>query len=78
MNRKKVVDFDVTVEIDQVKIHPGDLVIADRDGVVFVPKDVEQETLRRAWRKVHGENRVREEIRKCMKASEAWERFGIL
>ena len=35
-NRQRVIDVDVTVEIDEVKFSPGDLVIADVDGVVVV------------------------------------------
>src|SRR4051812_44117001 len=37
MNRQKVVAFDVSVEIDGVAIAPGDVIIADRDGVAVVP-----------------------------------------
>ena len=78
MNRQKVVDFDVPVDIDGVRFTPGALVIADRDGIVVVPAEIEEEAIKRAWAKVHDENRVRDEIRKGMKASEAWERYGVL
>jgi regulator of RNase E activity RraA len=37
LNRQRVVDADVTVEIDGVRFAPGDLVIADTDGVVVLP-----------------------------------------
>jgi len=78
MDRQKVIEYDVSVAIDGVVFNPGDLVIADLDGVVVVPREVEEEAVRRAWDKVHDESRVREEIRKGMKASEAWDRYGIL
>ena len=60
LNRQRVVDLDVAVEIDGVRFSPGDLVIADADGVVVVPQAVEEEVLHAAWEKVEGENRVRE------------------
>jgi regulator of RNase E activity RraA len=77
-DRQRVIDFDVPVEIDGVLFTPGDLVVADDDGVVVIPKAVEAAVLRRAWAKVHDENRVRDAIRSGMKATAAYERFGIL
>lgn len=78
MNRQKVVDADVPVEIGGVRFSPGDLVIADRDGVVVVPREVEDKVIQRAWKKVHEENHVRDEIRNGMKAYDAWKRYGVL
>jgi 4-hydroxy-4-methyl-2-oxoglutarate aldolase len=77
-NRHRVVDIDVQVEIDGVAIHPGDLVLADDDGVVVVPRHVEDEVLRRAWTKVHAENVTRDAIRGGMKATEAYRKYGVL
>ncbi|RMG34730.1 MAG: RraA family protein [Planctomycetota bacterium] len=77
-NRQRVVDIDVPVEIGGVRFHPGDLVIADADGVVVVPREVEREVIGRAWDKVHTENRIREAIRGGMGAQEAYDRFGVL
>lgn len=78
LHRQRVVDLDVIVEVGGVAIAPGDLVIADRDGVVIVPHDVESEALRRAWEKVHAENETRDAIRGGMKATKAYETFGVL
>ena len=49
--------MDVPVEIDGVCFRPGDLVIADEDGIVVVPQQVETVVVRRAWEKVYAENR---------------------
>lgn len=77
-NRHRVVDIDVAVEIDGVRFAPGDLVIADEDGVVVVPQEIEQEAVRAAWAKVHAENEVRDAIRDGMLATEAFEKYGVL
>ena len=77
-DRQRVIDLDVSVEIDRVRFTPGDLGLADEDGVVVVPRAVEAEVIRRAWEKVHAENRVRDAIRDGMKASAAFKKFGIL
>jgi 4-hydroxy-4-methyl-2-oxoglutarate aldolase len=77
-DRQRVIDLDVSIEIDGVRFGPGDLVIADADGVVVVPKAVEASVVRRAWEKVHAENQVREAIKNGMKAATAFETFGVL
>jgi len=77
-NRQRVVDIDVPVEIDGVRFESGDLVIADVDGVVVVPQQVEAEALKRAWQKVHDEDRTRSAIAKGMKATEAYDKYGVL
>ncbi len=78
LNRQRVIDIDVNVEIDGVCFAPGDLVIADQDGIVVIPQSVEQETLRLALAKVEGENTVRDAIRQGMKATDAFRKYGIL
>lgn len=77
-NRQRVSDVDVPVEIAGVRFSPGDLVFADIDGVVVVPQEVEHEAIQRAWDKVHAENQVRDAIRNGMKATDAYNRFGVL
>src|SRR5262245_21367503 len=77
-DRQRVVDLDVAVEIDGVRFAPGDLVIADEDGIVVVPRDAEAEAIRRAWEKVHAENVVRDEIRAGTPATEVFRKYGIL
>jgi len=77
-NRQRVTDIDIPVEIEGVRFCPGDLVIADVDGVVVVPQAVEREAIQRAWAKVHAENVTRDAIRAGMKATEAYEKFGVL
>jgi regulator of RNase E activity RraA len=78
LHRQRVIDRDVVVEIDGVPIAPGDLIVADQDGVVVVPKRLEAETLTRAWNKVHAENATRDAIRGGLGAAEAYRRYGVL
>jgi len=78
LHRQRVVDVDVTVELDGVMFSSGDLVFADEDGVVVVPQAVEHEAIRRAWEKVHAENQVRDSIRNGLKAQEAFAKYGVL
>jgi len=77
-HRQRVVDFDVPIEIDGVRFSPGDLILADIDGVVVVPQEIEPELIRSAWQKVHAENAVRDAIQAGMKATAAYDKYGVL
>jgi len=77
-DRQRVIDIDVVVEIDGIAFAPGDLVIADEDGIAVVPQAVELAVVRRAWAKVHAENEVRDAIRAGMKAVDAFAKYGVL
>ena len=77
-DRQRVIDIDVPVEIAGVRFCPGELVFADADGIVVVPQEVEQQAIERAWQKVHDENRTRDAIRGGMKATEAYQKYGVL
>ena len=66
------------VEIDGVAFLPGDLVIADRDGIVVVPRVVEAEVVQAAWAKVNAENEVRDAIKAGMPATDAFNKYGVL
>ncbi len=77
-DRQRVVEIDEPVEIDGVRFCPGDLVIADVDGVVVVPAEISDTAIRAAWQKVHAENVTRDAIRGGMKASDAYEKYGVL
>lgn len=78
LNRQRVIDVDIPVEIDGVIFSPGDLVLADADGIVVVPRGVEERVLELAFAKVQGENKVRDAIRAGMSAVEAYRTFGVL
>jgi 4-hydroxy-4-methyl-2-oxoglutarate aldolase len=77
-DRQRVIDVDVPVEVGGVRFSPSDLVFADEDGVVVVPRAIEESVIRRAWDKVHAENQVRDAIRSGMKATEVFRKYGVL
>lgn len=76
--RGKVVDYRTRIRISATTVSPGDLVVADTDGVCIVPSAAVQEVIRLALEKVDGENRVRDAIRSGMSTVEAFERYGIM
>lgn len=77
-DRNRVIDIDVPVEIDGVVFSPGDLVVADADGIVVVPQAIEAQAIAAAWEKVHAENTVRDSIAAGMTATAAFKKYGVL
>jgi 4-hydroxy-4-methyl-2-oxoglutarate aldolase len=76
--RGKVVDWRIGVEINGVRINPGDIVFGDRDGVLVIPKEAEEEAIRRALEKASTENQVRVAIENGMSTVEAFKTFGVM
>ena len=76
--RGKVIDFRVPIEIEGVRVNPGDIVFGDLDGVVSIPREIEREVIERAYEKATGEKMVAEAIRGGMGAKESFERHGIM
>ena len=76
--RGKVLDWRVTIEVEGVRVRPGDIVFGDLDGVLVVPKEAEREAFRRAFEKAETENRVRAAIEGGMSTADAFEHFGVM
>lgn len=78
MNRQKVVAYDVPVQLGGVAVAPGDLIVADIDGVAIVPAAVAAEVLSRARAKIDSENAFRAAVRGGMPLVQAYSTFGVL
>ena len=76
--RGKVIDFRCPIEIEGVRVNPGDLIFGDREGVLIIPREAEGEAIERARQKASTENKVAEAIKGGMSACEAFETFGVL
>jgi len=78
LHRQRVTAVDVPVQVGGVTIASGDLLLADTDGMVVVPRAVEVEVISKAWDKVHAENLVRDEIRAGLGAGDVFRKYGVL
>jgi regulator of RNase E activity RraA len=78
LGRIDVAEHDVAIRCGGVLVHPGDLILADEDGVVVVPRAVAEQALTLAEEKVRGENLVRRALADGMSVIEAFQRYGIL
>ena len=76
--RGKVLDFRVPLEIEGVRINPGDIIFGDIDGVIVIPQEAEEEAFTKAVEKARGEKLVQKAIQDGMSACEAFATFGIM
>lgn len=76
--RMRVVASDVAVEVGGVRIEPGDLVMADDDGAVVVPREHEDEVLALARERAARESTVLTELLSGDSLRAVWERHRVL
>lgn len=76
--RGKVVDYRVPIEIEGIKVSPGDIVYGDRDGVIIIPKEVEKDAFVGAIEKARGEQMVKKALEEGMSTVDAFQKFGIM
>ena len=76
--RGRVMAYDVPIRCGDVLVRPGELVIADIDGIVVVPAAVEDEAIAMALDKVTRENASREELRRGALLRDVYQKYGVL
>lgn len=76
--RTQVVDYRCRIEVGQVTIQSGDLIFADMDGALAIPRALIAEVIEKSLEKARGEKLVRKAIENGMSATEAFRTFGIL
>lgn len=76
--RGRVMAYDVPVRCGDVLVQPGELVFADFDGVVVIPRQAEDEALRRAAEKLGKENTTRRELLNGRTLRDVFDEYGVL
>jgi regulator of RNase E activity RraA len=76
--RAMVTAYDVPVRCGGVLVNPGDIVYADFDGIVVVPKAVELEVFEKARQKGHNENLSRTELLEGKSLREVYDKYKSL
>jgi len=78
IGRVDVESVDVPVECGGVIVNPGDLVLADYDGVAVVPAEIADEVLTLAEEKASGEDLVRSRLAEGMPVWDAFRTYGVI
>jgi len=76
--RLEAVEAGGTIRCGGVTVSPGDIVLADADGVVVVPQALAEEIVERAEEKVCAEDRVRAALRAGAGVQETYDEHGVM
>lgn len=78
LGRGRVMAYDVPVMCGDVLVRPGELVFADFDGIVVIPKEAEQEALKLAGDKAGKESASRRALLEGKTLREVYDTYGVL
>ncbi|MCC7406734.1 MAG: RraA family protein [Phycisphaeraceae bacterium] len=78
LGRGRVIAYDVPVRCGEVLVQPGEIVFADFDGIVVIPRAVEDEVLRLAKEKAGKETASRQDLLAGKTLREVYDRYGVL
>lgn len=78
LGRGRLMAYDVPVRCGDVLVYPGELIFADFDGIVVVPRALEDEVLAHAYEKVTKENQTRFDLLNGDSLRTVFDRHGVL
>lgn len=76
--RCEVFEINTTISCGGAIVAPGDVILADRAGVVVFPPDALSEVVERGEEKLSGEHEVRKYLARGDSIQEVFETYGIL
>ncbi len=68
-------EINVPIEIEGIKIRPGDYIVAEEEGIIVIPREIAQEVVNRALDVREKEDRIREEIKRGTTLSQVIELY---
>ena len=78
MGRSIVLEYGRPVMCGDVMVNEGDIVFADIDGVIVIPRDIEQKAIELALEKASAEDSVREELLRGAMLGDVYKKYGVL
>ena len=76
--RADIVEIGQPIDFAGVMTKLGDYILGDEDGVVIIPHEVAEETIRLANEKISGENIARADLARGVPMGEVFRKYGIL
>lgn len=77
-SRSVVIGYGCPILCGGVLVHPGDIILADIDGVVVIPSSHLEATVQAALEKVEAENSSRQMLEDGYLLRDVYDRFGVL
>jgi regulator of RNase E activity RraA len=78
LGRGRVMAYDVPIRCGEVVVNPGELIFSDYDGIVVVPRDIEDKVLDMAYEKVFKEDQSRTDLLNGDSLRTVYDRYGVL
>ncbi|MFC1650517.1 RraA family protein [Candidatus Latescibacterota bacterium] len=76
--RAAIVEYDGPVICGGRRVVPGQIVFADMDGIVFIPRDIEMDVIYEAAKRVKVENEIRGKLGEGATLRDMWDEYGVL
>ncbi|GMA60724.1 RraA family protein [Alicyclobacillus fastidiosus] len=76
VGRWYVKEYNVPIRIKNVNVNPGDIIKADKDGVVVIPLEVAEEILLKSEELLNTENHVRNDVQNGVHPLESFYKHG--
>lgn len=76
--RGRVMAYDVPIRCGEVLVQPGDLIASDFDGIVVIPRHVEEQALLLAAEKLRAESKSHAELLQGRTLREVYDKYGVL
>lgn len=76
--RGAIIDYNVPIVCAGARVSPGDLIVADFDGVIAIPAEVLPTVIEIAAEKVAKENGSREELKNGAYLKDVYAKYGVL
>ena len=76
--RMEINECQIPVLFQGVTINPGDIIFGDIDGVVIIPKDIEEEVIERALETIKKEDEVRQGLNDGDTLESVYRRVGAI
>ena len=78
LGRGRVMAYDVPVKCGNVVVNHGELIFTDFDGIVVIPREVEDKVLELAFEKGNKENQSRADLLNGDSLKKVFDRYGVL
>mgnify|MGYP001168175237 CR=1 FL=1 len=76
--RCRVAEYDKPIMCGGVNVWPGDIIFAEFDGVVVVPKEIAKVVFEEAFTIAQKEDKMRAELFEGSTLMAAWEKYRVL
>jgi regulator of RNase E activity RraA len=77
-DRVAVVEYDCQIIFGNRQVNSGQIVFADLDGIVLIPKEIEMKVIQEAAKRVKIEKKVRQELGEGKKIRDVWDKYHVM